>query len=119
MTPPSPAAAARRAGVTAVWAGNCSGTVDLARLAGPRSARIGAGDGIAARLPGRPPWQLAEPRVRVAVYRYCLTAGSPFEIYRWVNLTDLAAVWASLALPRGLAREWRGALEAAGLVTAA
>jgi hypothetical protein len=47
-----------------------------------------------------------------------LNRGTPFDIYRWVNLADLAALWPGLDLPVGLRAEWGGALRAMGLLTA-
>ncbi len=110
----NPVDRARAVGVTAAWTGGCSATVDLSRLAGPRNAVIA--DDIPAELPGRPPWDLAEPRIRAAVYSWALTEGTQFDIYRWVNLVDLARVWPLLDVPEGISHEWAMVLRAAGLM---
>lgn len=111
-------ARARRAGVTAVWTGDCSGTVELARLAGPHDGLLTGADGLRLRLVRPGPWPLADPGVRVALYEYCLARGTQFDIYRWLNLCDLAAVWARLRLPHGVRGEWARVLVAAGLLDA-
>lgn len=111
-----PVVRARNAGITAVWTGDCSGTVELARLAGPHDALLCEADAAHLRLPGPGPWRLAVTAVRAALYRYCLVSGTQFDIYRWVNLADLATVWASMRLPTGVRREWGQVLLAAGLV---
>lgn len=45
-----------------------------------------------------------------ALYIRCLTVGTPFEIYQWVNLDNLVALWDTLVLPVGVKAEWSGAL---------
>jgi len=107
---------ARSAGITAVWTGDYSGTVELSRLAGPRDGLVTASDALHVRPAGSPPWRLSDPGVRVAVYQHCLTRGTQFEIYRWVNLEDLAGVWPDLDLPQGVRNEWARVLSAAGLL---
>lgn len=107
---------ARSAGITAVWTGDYSGTVELSRLAGPRDGFVTASDALHVRPAGSPPWRLSDPGVRVAVYQHCLTRGTQFEIYRWVNLEDLAGVWPDLDLPQGVRNEWARVLSAAGLL---
>jgi hypothetical protein len=109
-------ARARTAGITAVWTGNYSGTVELSRLAGPRDGYVTATDALRVRPPGSPPWRLSDPGVRVAVYQHCLVQGTQFEIYRWVNLEDLAGIWSELNLPQGVHDEWAQVLSAAGLL---
>jgi hypothetical protein len=111
-----PVGRARSAGITAVWTGNYSGTVELSRLAGPRDGYVTATDALHVRPPGSPPWRLSDPGVRVAVYQHCLTRGTQFEIYRWVNLHDLARIWPELTLPQGVRDEWARVLSAAGLL---
>jgi len=106
-------------GITAVWTGDCSASVELARLAGPRDALLGTSDAAGLRLAGRPPWSLADPTVRAALYERCLVSGTQFDIYRWVNLADLAMVWQLLRLPVGVRDEWSRVLVAAQLLDAA
>lgn len=103
-------------GIAAVWSGSCSATVELARLAGPHEWRLSASDAAALRLPRFSGCRASDPAVRAAVYEFCLVLGSPFDIYRWVNLPDLAGVWQKLSLPPGVKAEWRGVLVAAGLL---
>lgn len=113
---------AERAGVGAVWTADYSATVELRRLAGPHDKTIGAGEwhwGAPGESIGCGPWRLASPAVRLVVYQWCLANGSQFEIYRWVNLVDLAAMWSTIALPSGVRAEWGRALRAAGLVPGA
>lgn len=114
--PVDPVARARAAGITAVWTGNYSGTVELARLAGPHDGAITAPDRCRFRLVGLPPWRLSDPQVREVLYQQCLTSGTQFDIYRWINLVDLAAVWHHLRLPAGVRSEWGTVLLAAGLL---
>lgn len=114
-----PVERARAAGVTAVWTGTCSATVELARLAGPIEGTLAAGECARYQLPGEPPLQLADPEVRIALYEHCLTAGTQFDIYRWINLRELATYWDLLTLPAGVRREWECVLSAAGLLESA
>lgn len=51
------------------------------------------------------------------IYERCLTAGTQCDIYRWVNLTDLAGLWPGLALPSGVRAEWIRALRATGVAS--
>lgn len=114
--PADPAERAIQAGIAAAWTGRCDGTVDLTRLAGPRSGWLRPAEVGSLELPGSPPWPLAHPDVRRALYEWALTEGTQFDIYRWVNLTDLAEVWCSLRLPDGVHAEWERVLRAAGLL---
>lgn len=113
----TPLARARAAGITAAWTGTCSATVELARLEGPHAGAIPGGFPTA--LPGSPPWDVSDTDVRVALYRWALTEGTQFDIYRWVNLADLAEIWPLLALPDGIHEEWQMVLRAAGLIETA
>lgn len=115
---PNPAERAIEAGIAAAWTGRCDGTVDLTRLAGPRSGWLSPTDVGSVELPGSPPWPLARAAVRCALYEWALVEGTQFDIYRWVNLFDLAAVWPSLRLPDGVHAEWERVLRAAGLLPA-
>jgi hypothetical protein len=109
---------AERAGVTAVWTADCSSTVELRRLTGPHDRLITAAEWRWGEPDGGGPWRLACPAVRVLVYQRSLLAGSQYEIYRWVNLMDLARIWPVLDLPVGIRGEWARALRAAGLPAA-
>lgn len=109
-------ARARAAGISAAWTGSCDGTVQLDRLAGPHAGELTDRDASRFRIGGRGPWLLSQTPVRVAVYREVLTHGTQFDIYQWVNLPDLAAVWRHLHLPRPVRHEWAKVLRAAGLL---
>lgn len=104
-------------GITAVWTADHGATVELSRLAGPRDHLLTAAEaryfGLDTTGLGR---RLARPPVRCAVYERVLGTGTPFDIYRWVHLLDLAAVWRALCLPRGIRYEWQRALRAARLL---
>ncbi len=118
LDPARAIARARSAGISAVWTGDCSATVELARLAGPRDGLLALPTVARLRLTIPPPWRLAAPGVRAALYRHCLVSGTQFDIYRWINLVDLAQVWEELVLPPGVRHEWGRVLAAAGLVVA-
>lgn len=116
-TPASTAAVAvAPAMIRAVWNADCSATVELARLAGPRTGLW--------RLPRRlahppcdtSPCDLGRAGHKAALYQRCLTIGTQFDIYTWLNLADLAQLWHLLVLPPGLKTEWAGALRSAGLL---
>lgn len=104
-----------KAGVTAIWAPDGISTIELARLEGPHDAELTRRQADAYGIACAGPWRLSDPRVRAAVYRHCLTEGSPFEIYRAVNLLDLAQVFAELELPEPIRYDWERALTACGL----
>ena len=94
-----------------IWAADCSGTVDLGRLAGPQTGRWLVPSRLAHRqCAGAVPCDLARSDCKVALYERCLTIGSAHDIYRWVNLDDLIDLWPCLTLPTGLWAEWTGAL---------
>lgn len=112
----APAERALAAGIAAAWTGHCDGTVDLKRLAGPRDCELTVADVGFLNLPGSPPWRLSRPSVRCALYEWALTHGTQFDIYRWVNLVDLAAVWDELNLSDGVRAEWERVLRAASLL---
>lgn len=104
-----------KAGITATWTGDCSATIVLARLAGPRDGPVSASEARRSGLRGKPPWTLSNPEVRVAVYERVLTNGTQFDCYRWINLIDLATVWHQLHLPHAIRTQWKRVLTASGL----
>jgi hypothetical protein len=106
---------AERAGVGAVWTADYSGTVELRRMAGPLDREIGVTRWRWDEPPHAGPWRLADIDVKATIYRVTLSTGSQFDIYRWVNLIDLARLWPVLDLPGGVRAEWSWALRAAGL----
>lgn len=91
-----------------VWTGDCSATVDVDRCVGPRG-RLAAPPGCWADS-GLGEFDLGEATHRVALYECCLRHGTPFDIYRWVDLVDLAALWPRIRLPAGVRAEWATAL---------
>lgn len=109
-------AAATSEGVTAVWTANHSAAVELGRLSGPHEYLLTDTEAAHFGLAPKAPRQLALSPVRCAVYEHVLCTGSPFAIYRWVDLLELARVWRALCLPRGIRSEWRRALRATGLL---
>lgn len=74
------------------------------------------------RLDAAGPWRRARLRTQRSDCDgpSCTQPGSldrtAFDVYRWVNLPDLAALWPRLNLPAGLRAEWSGALHAIGLL---
>lgn len=106
---------ARSLGVTAVWTADHSASVELARLAGPQDHQLSDTEAAHFGLRHGCPRQLALGPVRCAVYERILCTGTPFDIYRWVNLLDLATVWPVMYLPHGVRSEWERALHAASL----
>lgn len=107
--PPSPAGVTR-CEVPAVWTADCSAAVELSRLAGPRSGTRQLPDRLAHRACDTLPCDLGRVDCKLALYERCLTVGTQYDIYRWVNLEDLVDLWPLLALPAGLKAEWTGAL---------
>lgn len=106
---------ARESGITAVWTANHSASIELARLAGPRFHTLTDAQLERFHLSRQGSRRLADGPVRCAVYETVLRSDTPFDIYRWVNLLDLAVTWPSLHLPRGVRHEWERALHAARL----
>ncbi len=102
----------------AVWTADCSATVDLGRCAGPHAGAARAPACLVGTLgAAHPPLvDLSESAVKARLYECCLSGGTAFDIYRWINLQDLAALWPRLNLPAGLRAEWSGALHAIGLL---
>lgn len=107
----SAVARARAAGVSATWTGDCSATVELSRLRGPRHGAAAPADPRSG-----PVHDEAMPATTAELYRWALTDGTQFDIYRWVNLYDLARMWADLDLPAGIRHQWELVLRSAGLV---
>lgn len=99
-----------------VWTGDCSATVEISRISGPYDACITEDDKPPVRPLGEPPWYMSCDAVRSAIYQYCLVRGAQFDIYRWVNLAGLAAIWQCITLPDGVRSEWQRVLETAHLI---
>lgn len=90
----------------AVWMLDGSGTIELARLAGPADGTVEAPihllDGAADN------WDLDHDDTKIALYELCLTRGSQYDIYRWVNLAELLRLWHRLDLPDQVRAHWDG-----------
>jgi hypothetical protein len=101
-----------------VWTADFSGTVELARCAGPRTGMAPPPDCWTGCFTGTASGELdlSNPACKAALYECCLSRGTPFDIYRWVNLEDLASLWPRLHLAPGLRAEWEGALRDIGLL---
>lgn len=108
-------ARAREAGVTAVWTVDHSATIELSRLAGEYDAILAEADAERLGLARNELPILTDPKVRVAVYQHYLEDGTQFDIYRWINLIDLAVTLPHLSLPEGATRDWEHVLEAGGI----
>ena len=102
--------------IRAVWNADCSATVELARLAGPRTGLWRLPDRLAHAPCAALPCDLGRADCKSALYQRCLTVGTQYDIYSWLNLTDLLRLWHLLVLPAGLKAEWTGALRTAGLL---
>lgn len=111
---PAPAALCALPGV-AVWAPDGSGTVELARLAGPRRGMVMAPRHLLGAGEHRRFWDVDDAAVKIRLYELCLSAGGPFDIYRYVNLGELLRLWARLRLPATVRETWERAFVQAGL----
>lgn len=102
----------------AVWAGNSGSVVELDRLAGPRTGRIEIPRHLFPESAERVVLDLADPRDKTRLYTACLRRGSPYDVYRYVNLADLAVLLPGLDLPITTADAWTCALRQAELIPA-
>jgi hypothetical protein len=93
-----------------VWAGNSGSIIELDRLDGPRTGRVELPHHLFPDAPQRVVLDLDEPGHKARVYTACLLRGSPYDVYRYVNLADLADLLPTLSLPSTLAEAWRHAL---------
>jgi hypothetical protein len=100
----------------AVWPPDGADAIELNRLAGPG---IGLVEPPVHLLGGCPPagerWDLAVLVIKIRLYQICLARGSRYDIYRYVNLHDLANLLDRLTLPAAIAGCWARALTDAGL----
>lgn len=112
--------AAPTAGAT-VWTADCSATVELERCQGPRAGQVAPPACCRETCTdcSAEPFDLSDPATKVTLYECILGGGTPFDIYRWVNLPDLALLWPRLRLADGVRAEWGGALAALGLLDGA
>lgn len=95
----------------AVWAGNSGSVIELDRLAGPRTGRIEVPRHLFPEAGGPVALDLSEPRHKARLYTACLRHGSPYDVYRYVNLIDLAVLLPNLELPPTIADAWHRALQ--------
>ena len=93
--------------VRAVWTADCSATVDLSRLAGPRNVTRQLPDRLARRACATRPGDLGLVDCTLALPERCLAVGTQYDIYRWVNLVNL---WPLLTVQAGLKAERAGAI---------
>jgi hypothetical protein len=85
--------------------------IELARLAGPHTGIIDAPPHLLPTPPAR--LTLNDPADRARPYTACLRYGDPYDVYRYINLHDLAGLLPSL--PATLSQVWAHALRDAGL----
>lgn len=102
----------------AVWAPDGSGTVELARLAGPARGAVLAPAHLLAGFVTDPVWNLDDTDTKIRLYEICLCIGGPYDIYRYVNLGELLRLWGVLRLPRMIVETWERAFGQAGLARA-
>lgn len=100
----------------AVWTGDAGSVIELMRISGPHEGFVDAPPHL---LKGGPSCRinLAAPGVKIRLYTACLLRGSPFDVYRLVNLRDLAALLTRLPLPAPITDTWRAALCRVGLMS--
>jgi hypothetical protein len=108
----------RPAAGVAVWAPDGSGTVELAHLDGPVHGSILAPVHLLGGPAAGAEWNLDDVAIKIRLYETCLTAGGPYDIYRYVNLGELMRLWSALRLPRMIVETWERALGQAGLAPA-
>lgn len=100
----------------AVWAGDSGNVIELDRLAGPRTGRVEPPRHLFPESPEPITLNLDLPADKARLYTACLLRGSPYDIYRYVNLADLAVLLPTLDLPGVVADAWVSALRPAGLL---
>lgn len=96
-----------------VWAGDSGSVIELERLEGPRTGRIELPRYLFPDVPDTVIIDLDEPQHKARLYTACLRRGSPYDVYRYVNLTDLAVLLPTLPLPKPIADAWFHALHEA------
>jgi hypothetical protein len=101
-------------GPGAVWMADGSGTIELARLAGPADGPVDAPSHLLDPKRTRHVWDLSRDEAKIALYQLCLTRGSQYDIYRWVNLAELVRLWDRLELPGPVRLQWTSSLRSAG-----
>jgi len=101
-----------------VWTADCSATVQLERCAGPHGGSVVPPSCWTDRCDCRTEAaiDLSNPAHQAELYECLLNGGTPFDIYRWINLPDLVRLWPRLRLPGPVRAEWCGALAAMGLM---
>lgn len=93
----------------AVWMPDGSGTIELARLAGPAGGTVEApGHLLDGAADTDDSWDLDHDETKIALYELCLARGSQYDIYRWVNLAELLRLWHRLDLPAQVRAHWDG-----------
>jgi hypothetical protein len=97
----------------AVWTADGSGTIELARLDGPITGLADAPSHLINAGRARPVWDLDRDDAKIALYELCLTRGSQYDVYRWVNLDELVRLWDRLDLPEPVRLQWTSSLNSA------
>ncbi len=103
-----------------VWTADCSSTVELCRCDGPRTGVLRPPACFTSRHQKAPvaEFDLSVPANKLALYECLLRSGTAFDIYYWINLSDLAQLWPRIHLERGMRAEWSRALRALGFSAA-
>lgn len=96
-----------------LWAAGNGAVIELGRLAGPHTGIMKTPIHLLPAPPTR--LDLDDPADRALLYTACLRFGDPYDVYRYVNPTDLAEVLPSLPLPDTLRRLWAHALRDSGV----
>jgi hypothetical protein len=102
----------------AVWTTDGSGTIELARLSGPADGVVDAPAHLLDPMWTREVWDLGRDEAKAVLYEVCLTRGSQYDIYRWVNLPELVRLWDRLELPEPVRLQWTSSLRSAGYLDA-
>jgi hypothetical protein len=102
--------------LVAVWTADCSATVQLSRCSGPRAGRVRPPACWAGGSRSGEQFDLSNLANKAALYECVVAGGTPFDIYRWINLSDLALLWPRLRVPSGVRAEWGAALAELGLL---
>lgn len=81
--------------------------VERAHVLGPSRGIVEAPAHLLDHAPADECWDL-DQTAAIRLYEFCLIHGSCFEIYRCVNLAELARLWSGPSLPTGIRAQWAG-----------
>jgi hypothetical protein len=93
-----------------LWASTGGAPVELDRLQGPRTGQIDAPAHLIGATRQRS-LDLDDPQTKIRLYEVLLRRGSAFDLYHWVNLDELIAIWDQMTLPKDIAAPWAWALQ--------